>query len=343
MLLHAPQCAPCAQPRAFRRRVSVAARPRLSVRSAVQRSTHAAPDGVPLEVLRCAPATPTSSRPPLLFVHGSFHAAWCWETHWLPFFAAAGYDAYALSLRGQGGSGARPGGGAAGTLEQHAADVASLAKALPAPPVLVGHSFGGLVVQQCVSSRVDAPPVAGVALLCSVPPDGNSAMVRDCEKACKQHYSAADYAPYRQAGRMLRATPLEALRVTYAFISRAFEHDAALCRFTFFSPELEESALLRYQAALAANAACPRLLDLRQLGSSLPVPPQRQPGAPVFVAGAALDAVVDAQGVRDTAAVWGTTPVVLPRIAHDVMLDARWEEAAAALLTWLAALPKAAA
>ena len=128
--------------------------------------------------------------------------------------------------------------------------------------------------------------------------------------------------------------------MTYSFVSRAFERDAALCRFTFFSPELADVALLRYQAALAANAACPRLLDLRKLSSSLPVPPQRQPGAPVFVAGAALDAVVDAQGVRDTAAAWGTTAVVLPRIAHDVMLDARWEEAASALLAWLEALAK---
>lgn len=141
---------------------------------------------------------------------------------------------------------------------------------------------------------------------------------------------------------MLRATPLEALRVAYAFISRAFEKDVSLCRFTFFSPELDEAALLRYQAQLAANAACPRLLDLRKLSDSLPVPPQRQPGAPVFVAGAALDAVVDAQGVRDTAAAWGTTAVVLPRIAHDVMLDARWEDAAATLRAWLDTLPAAA-
>ena len=161
MLLHAPQHAPCAQPLKFRRRISAAARPQLIVR---------------------APATPTS-RPPLLFVHGSFHAAWCYEEHWLPFFAAAGYDSYALSLRDQGASGVRPGGGAAGTLEQHAEDVASLARSLPSPPVLVGHSFGGLVVQQCVSSRVAAPPVAGVALLCSVPPDGNSAMVRCSEQS----------------------------------------------------------------------------------------------------------------------------------------------------------------
>jgi pimeloyl-ACP methyl ester carboxylesterase len=191
MLLHAPQLAPRAQPLTFRRRISAEARPQLRVRASVQRSTHAAPDGVPLEVLRCAPATPTS-RPPLLFVHGSFHAAWCYEEHWLPFFAAAGYDSYALSLRGQGASGARPGGGAAGTLEQHAQDVASLVRALPSPPVLVGHSFGGLVVQQCVSSRVAAPLVAGVALLCSVPPDGNSAMVRHQAKNYKAASSVAE-------------------------------------------------------------------------------------------------------------------------------------------------------
>ena len=140
---------------------------------------------------------------------------------------------------------------------------------------------------------------------------------------------------------MLRATPLEALRVTYSFISRAFEKDLSLCRFTFFSAELDDATLARYQAKLAANAACPRLLDLRALGKSLPVPPQRKPGAPVLVAGAELDAVVDAQGVRDTASAWGTTAVVLPRIAHDVMLDARWEEAAGTLRAWLDTLPAA--
>lgn len=39
--------------------------------------------------------------PPLVFVHGSFHAAWCWAEHWLPFFSLAGFDCYALSLLGQ--------------------------------------------------------------------------------------------------------------------------------------------------------------------------------------------------------------------------------------------------
>lgn len=40
---------------------------------------------------------------PLLFVHGGWHAAWCWE-NFLDFFADAGYRAVALSLRGHGAS-----------------------------------------------------------------------------------------------------------------------------------------------------------------------------------------------------------------------------------------------
>lgn len=40
-------------------------------------------------------------RSPIVFVHGSFHAAWCWAVHWMPFFAGSGHDCYAVSLLGQ--------------------------------------------------------------------------------------------------------------------------------------------------------------------------------------------------------------------------------------------------
>lgn len=43
--------------------------------------------------------------------------------------------------------------------------------------------------------------------------------------------------------------------------------------------------------------------------------------------------------MRETAAAYGTEPVELPRVAHDLMLDVRWESAAHALERWLAALP----
>ena len=38
---------------------------------------------------------------PVLFVHGAFVAAWCWDDHFLPYFAKRGYAAHALSLRGR--------------------------------------------------------------------------------------------------------------------------------------------------------------------------------------------------------------------------------------------------
>jgi pimeloyl-ACP methyl ester carboxylesterase len=41
---------------------------------------------------------------PLLFVHGGQHAAWCWDENFLDYFAAEGYRAVALSLRGHGTS-----------------------------------------------------------------------------------------------------------------------------------------------------------------------------------------------------------------------------------------------
>jgi pimeloyl-ACP methyl ester carboxylesterase len=46
-----------------------------------------------------------SDRPtPLLFVHGAWHGAWCWDEYFLDFFAGRGYRALAVSLRGHGNS-----------------------------------------------------------------------------------------------------------------------------------------------------------------------------------------------------------------------------------------------
>jgi pimeloyl-ACP methyl ester carboxylesterase len=41
---------------------------------------------------------------PLVFVHGAWHGAWCWDEHFLDYFADRGYRALAVSLRGHGNS-----------------------------------------------------------------------------------------------------------------------------------------------------------------------------------------------------------------------------------------------
>ena len=82
-----------------------------------------------LELHQRAPAV-DDGRPPLLFVHGLGHGAWCWE-HWLGAAADAGYPAYAVSLRGHGGS---PGRLRTARIGQYVDDVVATAESLPRPP-----------------------------------------------------------------------------------------------------------------------------------------------------------------------------------------------------------------
>src|SRR5262249_49069180 len=104
---------------------------------------------------------------PLLFVHGGWHAAWCWDEHFLDFFAENGFRAAAVSLRVHGGSTTtqrlRP-----CSIADYVADVKSAAAQLDVQPVIVGHSMGGFVVQKFLETT-HSP--AGV-LVASLPPQG---------------------------------------------------------------------------------------------------------------------------------------------------------------------------
>ncbi len=77
--------------------------------------------------------------------------AWCWEEHFLDWFAARGYPgARSPSLRGHGESEGRDSLDGY-SLDDYAEDVAQAAADLPRPPVLIGHSMGALVVQKALS------------------------------------------------------------------------------------------------------------------------------------------------------------------------------------------------
>jgi pimeloyl-ACP methyl ester carboxylesterase len=107
---------------------------------------------------------------PLLFVHCGYHAAWCWDEHFLDHFAGLGYRVLAPDLRGHGGS---PLSGRLNdcSIDDYVHDVVSVARELPTPPVVIGHSMGGFIVQKYLESHDAA---AGV-LLASAPPGGMAA------------------------------------------------------------------------------------------------------------------------------------------------------------------------
>jgi non-heme chloroperoxidase len=260
----------------------------------------------PLEVRTRLPAAP-SRKPPLLFVHGGYCDAWCWDPYFLPWFAARGYAAHALSLRGHGES--------AGadtlwmtSLDDYAADVERIAATLPVAPILVGHSMGAAVVERLVAAR----PVRAAALLAPIPPAG---LLPVAARLAAEH-----------PGYLLQMNRLDPQRLSGEVL-------AALRPF-YFSDHIDPR-LLR-EAASHINAESPRaILDL-SLRLHWRLPDADPP--PMFVLGAHGDRICRPDDVVATARHHGVTATVLPGLAHMLMLEPGWEAVAGALHAWLSSL-----
>lgn len=106
---------------------------------------------------------------PILMVHGGFSGAWTFDLFRLP-FEAAGHAVTAIDLPGHAPGDSR--GAVAGqSLTDYVKAVGEAIKAQPAPPVLLGHSMGGLVAQ-LAAARTSLP---GLILLAPSPPWGVAA------------------------------------------------------------------------------------------------------------------------------------------------------------------------
>jgi len=242
-------------------------------------------------MLRRAPQAPTS-RPPLLFVPGLGHGAWCWE-HWLDAAADAGYPGHALSLRGHGGS---EGILRRATLGDYVTDVLRTTAELPQPPVLVGHSMGGLVAQMALARGAFRAAV----LVTPIPPYpavGSLALI------ARQHPT--------DALRVVAGRPLP-LRPSYLFAGL----DAATAR-AYTARTGPESPLVQYQLLLHLPPALPRV----------PVP--------MLVLGSPDDRLVPIGDVRRTARRYNAHLEEFPGMGHDLMLDAGWDHPFLVVRHWL--------
>jgi pimeloyl-ACP methyl ester carboxylesterase len=99
----------------------------------------------------------------LLLVHGAWHGPWCW-TDFAQHLTECGHRVRAVQLRGHDG----PRGRIWHRVHHYVEDVRHALAGFPAPPVLVGHSLGGLVVQKHLEGNF-AP---AAALMASIPTGG---------------------------------------------------------------------------------------------------------------------------------------------------------------------------
>lgn len=122
---------------------------------------------------------------PILFIHGSFHSAWCYSEYYMDFFNNLGHDCYSVSLRGTANTGMPTNDNSNKvTINQHISDMSFIINRLnqqyadedtynSKAPIIVAHSSGGLLAMKLLEIEEIRNKVSGVALLCSVPPSGN--------------------------------------------------------------------------------------------------------------------------------------------------------------------------
>ena len=288
------------------------------------------------------PASSSQGRSPLVFIHGSFHSAWCWAENYFEHFESLGYPCVAISLRGTRGTFAGDGVTKV-KINDHVSDLDALLEWVVRPtsdggmglggegarqPVLISHSFGGLAVMKLLEqdSARARDRLGGVVFLCSVPPSGNGKMTM----------------------RFLRRSLRDSWKITAGLAMKKCNTDAALCRDLFFGGGngavdnlgVSEGDIARYQSYFQRDVDA--TIDLGDLAGQLPITSADGDGRanyalvvpPSLVVGAIDDFIVDREGVEETAKFFGVEPVFVDS-PHDIMLTNKWKNGADAIESWL--------
>ncbi len=240
---------------------------------------------------------------PLVFVHGAFVGAWCWDEHFLAWFADQGFEVFAPSLRGHGTSGGRL--ETSGVLD-YVDDLASVIAQLPVAPVIVAHSMGALVAQRYLESH----SVPASVLMASVPLAGLT----------------------ESSMRLLSGDPVLLGQMALMQIAPSAV-DPRVAQRAMFSEDLDPELLARYASATQPESQH-ALWDMT-LGV-LPRP-WLVPRHPMLVIGAENDRLFSPSEVERTAAAYHAPVHIAPDMAHAMMIEAGWQGIAERIRDWLAA------
>jgi len=255
---------------------------------------------------------------PVLFIHGLWLHASSWDP-WVEAFREAGYDAQASGWPGDGDTveASRRDPDAIGDhgIDDVVAHFAGIIDGLPAAPILIGHSFGGLIAQKLLGqNRAVAAVAIDAAQIKGVLPVPLSAL-------------RATLPVFRNPANRHRSVSLTAEQFRFAFGNAVSEDESNRLfeRWTIPAP----GRPLFEAAAANFNPHSPAKIDTGNADRG-----------PLLLIGSGKDHTVPESVTRATLAQYRHSSAVteimtFPDRGHSLVIDSGWREIADTCLTWL--------
>jgi pimeloyl-ACP methyl ester carboxylesterase len=260
-----------------------------------------------------------SAKPPVFFIHGLWLHKESWN-QWIDFFREHGYAASGASWPGDGAN-TEDSREHADMLAGHGvgeiADfIAKQVEALPTTPILIGHSFGGLLVQNLLGRDYG---VAGVAID-SAPPRG----VPDLPLSALKSAFPVLSNPFN----FNRAVPLTEEEFRYGFANAVSETEAKELYETYAMPAPGRPLFQAATATLNPHSATAVNVANATRGPLLLIAGEKDNTAPTVLIESTLRLYH-----KSSSAV--TEFKEFPNRGHSLVFDSGWREIAEYSLSWL--------
>ncbi|MDV7340423.1 alpha/beta hydrolase [Terasakiella sp. A23] len=257
-----------------------------------------------LELIELKAKSGVKKKTPLLFVHGSFCSAPIWRYRFMPYFSDCGHDCYAVSLSGHGRSGSEWSLHLY-SLNDYVDNLIEAIEKIGEPPILVGHSLGGMVVQKYIESH----DCAGAILMNSLPPSGAFTSI-----VHMMTHSPELYWTLNQA--MMFSTDLVSFDALKRMLVTDDTHPASLA---------EVHGLFQPESMRALNDV-----------TYFDIPRKRaKEGFPIKVIGGDADVMIPVTALKETATFHGADLTIIKGGPHALMLDKCWKDVAEVLRGWI--------
>ncbi|WP_433053537.1 alpha/beta hydrolase [Dactylosporangium sp. CS-033363] len=255
---------------------------------------------------------------PVLFIHGLWLHATSWDP-WVQLFREAGYEPMAPGWPGDGetveASRANPDAIGDHGIDDVVAHFAGIIERLPSAPILIGHSFGGMIAQKLLGQdralaaiAIDAAQIKGVL---PVPLSALRATLPVFKNPANRH----------------RAVSLTPEQFRFAFTNEVSEQESEELfeRWTIPAPgkPLFEAATANFDPHSPAKVAT----DNQNRGPLLLIASGKDHTVPESVTRATLKQYRHSEAVTDI--------ITFPDRAHSLTIDSGWREVADTCLTWL--------